>query len=50
MSIDWLKICRDSLKATAGEIMKIYASEKRAVEVSIGYGGDIHEFILAPSS
>ena len=41
MSIDWLKIFRESLKEAAEEIMKIYSSDKRTKEISRGWGGDM---------
>ena len=41
MNIDWLKIFSEGLKEAAEEIMKIYSSDKRGVEISRGYGGDM---------
>lgn len=41
MDIDWINICREGLRAAAGEIMDIYHSEDRGKELSIGQGGDM---------
>jgi myo-inositol-1(or 4)-monophosphatase len=40
MDINWLKVCRECLRAAAAEVMRVYHSEKRGVEISIGRGGD----------
>jgi len=40
MDVDWLKVCRECLRAAAEEIMRVYHSEERGVEISIGRGGD----------
>jgi myo-inositol-1(or 4)-monophosphatase len=41
MDINWLKICRESLRAGARKIMEIHDSEEKTVEISLGQGGDM---------
>lgn len=39
--IDWVRICQGIGRDAAKEIMRIYATERRAEELGIGYGGDM---------
>jgi myo-inositol-1(or 4)-monophosphatase len=39
-SLDWIKTCREIAGEAASELMRIYHSEERSVELSVGHGGD----------
>jgi len=41
MCIDWIRFCRESMKAAGEEIMTLYTSDQREEELSRGYGGDM---------
>ncbi|MFH1424147.1 MAG: inositol monophosphatase family protein [archaeon] len=38
--INWVRMCQEAGRETAKEVMSIYRTSRRAVELSIGYGGD----------
>ncbi|MBN1850451.1 MAG: hypothetical protein JW932_17925 [Deltaproteobacteria bacterium] len=39
--MDWIRFCQESLKQAAEEIKRIFVTDKRSVELSVGWGGDM---------